>query len=105
MRKDALDIFGAGVQAVEPAAAVKQYCRREDNQLFVHERAYDLTEFEHIYLIGAGKAGGPMAKAMEEILGDRITDGLINVKYGHVAELSRVKLIEAGHPVPDEAGL
>jgi len=105
MRKDTLDIFGAGVQAVEPAAAVQQYCRREDNQLFVHDRAYDLTEFEHIYLIGAGKAGGPMAKAMEEILGDRITDGLINVKYGHVAELSRVKLIEAGHPVPDEAGL
>lgn len=68
MRKDALDIFRAGVQAVEPAAAVQQYCRREDNQLFVHDRAYDLTEFEHIYLIGAGKAGGPMAKAMEEIL-------------------------------------
>jgi hydroxypyruvate reductase len=105
MRKDAHDIFWAGVRAVEPASAVKQYCRREGNQLIVHDKTYDLTEFERIYLIGAGKAGGPMAQAVEEILGDRVTGGLINVKYGHTAELSRVKLTEAGHPVPDEAGL
>jgi hydroxypyruvate reductase len=105
MRNDALDIFWAGVQAVEPAAAVKRHCTREGNQFFVDQRAYDLTEFERIYLVGAGKAGGPMAKAMEQTLGDRITDGLINVKYGHTEELSRVRLREAGHPVPDESGL
>lgn len=105
MRKDALDIFRAGVQAVEPAAAVKKYCWREGNQLLIHNKVYDLAGFDHIYVVGAGKAGGPMAKAMEEILGDRITEGLINVKYGHTMELSRVKLTEAGHPVPDEAGM
>jgi hydroxypyruvate reductase len=105
MRNDALDIFRAGIQAVEPAAAVKQYCRREGSRLLIDQKAYDLAEFECIYVIGAGKAGGPMAKAMEEILGDRITDGLINVKYGHLADLSCVKLTEAGHPVPDQSGL
>jgi len=105
MRKDALDIFWAGVQAVEPEAAVKRYCRQEGNRLLVHQSVYNLTEFEHIYVIGAGKAGATMAKAVQETLGERITEGLINVKYGHLAEVSRVKLIEAGHPVPDEAGL
>jgi glycerate 2-kinase len=105
MRKDAIDIFRAGVEAVEPEAAVKQYCRREGNRLLVHEEVYDLTEFENIFVIGAGKAGAPMARAVEEALGDRITEGIINVKYGHLAKLSRVKVIEAGHPVPDEAGL
>jgi len=105
MRKDALDIFWAGIQAVEPAAAVKRYFRLEGNRLLVHQKVYDLGEFEHIYVIGAGKAGAPMAKTVEETLGGRITHGLINVKYGHLAELNRVKLIEAGHPVPDEAGL
>jgi len=105
MRKDALDIFRAGVQAVEPAAAVKRYCRREGKLLLVHQNVYDLTEFERIYVIGAGKAGAPMARAVEETLGERITDGFINVKYGHLTKLSRVKVTEAGHPVPDEAGL
>lgn len=105
MRKDAFDIFGAGVQAVEPTEAVRRCCRREGDQLHVHEKVYDLGQFEHIYVIGAGKAGGPMAKAMEEILGERITAGLVSVKYGHLAALSRVQLIEAGHPVPDEGGL
>jgi glycerate 2-kinase len=105
MRKDALDIFQAGVQAVEPSAAVKRYCRREGNRLLVDQEVYDLGEFKRIYVIGAGKAGAPMAQAVEEILGDRISGGIINVKYGHLAELSRVKAIEAGHPVPDEAGL
>jgi len=105
MRKDALDIFWAGVGAVEPAAAVKRYCRREGNRLRIDQQTYDLTGFRHIYIIGAGKAGGPMAKAVEEILGEKITKGLVSVKYGHLAALSRVQLIEASHPVPDEAGL
>ncbi len=105
MRQDALEIFQAGVQAVEPSAAVKRYCRREGNRLLVDQEVYDLSEVGRIYVIGAGKAGAPMVKALEEILGDRITEGVINVKYGHLAELSRVKVIEAGHPVPDESGL
>jgi glycerate 2-kinase len=105
MRKDALDIFWAGVQAVEPKAAVKQFCRREGNRLLVQDKAYDLTAFKDIYVIGAGKAGAPMAQALEETLGERISGGLINVKYGHLAKLSWVRLIEASHPLPDQAGL
>lgn len=104
MRKDALDIFRAGVKAVEAEAAVRRHCKVEGSRLSVDERVYDLTGFQNIYVIGAGKAGASMAKAVEEMLGERITDGLINVKYGHVAKLTRVKITEAGHPVPDEAG-
>jgi hydroxypyruvate reductase len=105
MRKEALDVFLAGVRAVEPAAAVKKYCRREGDQLRIHEKAYDLERFKNIYVVGAGKAGGPMAKAMEDILEDRVTEGLVCVKYGHLAELDRVQLMEAAHPVPDDKGL
>jgi hydroxypyruvate reductase len=46
-----------------------------------------------------------MSKALEDILGDRLTEGWITVKYGHGVPLKRVRLMEAGHPVPDEAGL
>jgi len=46
-----------------------------------------------------------MAQAIEEILGERITRGVVNVKYGHVVPLNIIKANEAGHPVPDENGL
>ena len=45
-----------------------------------------------------------MASAVEEALGDRVAGGLVVVKDGHLAETRRVKLVEAGHPVPDERG-
>ncbi len=55
-------------------------------------------------MVGAGKATAGMAKAVEEILGNRITEGIICVKYGHQLPLTRIKTIQAAHPVPDSAG-
>ena len=46
-----------------------------------------------------------MARAAERVLGRRITRGLLNVKYGHVAPLRRIELNECGHPVPDQRGV
>ena len=104
MRDDAVKIFFSGLQAVEPGAAVKNYCRIDDDRFFIGDRIYDLSRFNNVFVIGAGKASAPMAAALEDLIGKRITDGIVNVKYGHLAELKRVKLIEAGHPVPDESG-
>ena len=104
MREDAKDIFWAGVQEVEAESAVRRHCKVEDHRFAVDQMEYDLNAFQNIYVIGAGKAGASMAKALEDMLGERITAGRINVKYGHLADLKRVKLIEAGHPVPDEPG-
>ncbi len=55
-------------------------------------------------VVGAGKASGAMAAAVEDALGDRIADGLVVVKDGYLARHARVRLVEAGHPVPDERG-
>ena len=104
MRDDAVKIFFAGLQAVEPGAAVKNYCRIDGDRFFIGDRLYDLSRFNNVFVIGAGKASAPMAAALEDLIGKRITDGILNVKYGHLTELKRVKLIEAGHPVPDESG-
>jgi hydroxypyruvate reductase len=104
MRDHARAIFTAGVRAVEPAAAVKRFCRSDAGRLLVDGRTYDLDRFENVFVIGAGKASAPMAAAVEEILGSRISGGRVNVKYGHGLPLHRVGLTEAGHPVPDLAG-
>ena len=105
MRADAVAIFQAGLRAVEPGAAVRRYVQREGNFLTVAEQRYDLRAFKNIFVVGAGKAACPMAAGLEEILAERLTGGHVNVKYGHLAPLEKIHIQEAGHPVPDEAGV
>jgi hydroxypyruvate reductase len=100
-----MEIFQAGLDAVKPEAAIGKYCRLEGSKLFIDRAPCDLSGIRNLYIIGAGKAAASMASALESILGDRIAGGVVTVKYGHLAKLSRVKIIEAGHPVPDENGL
>jgi len=104
-REKILDVLTAALQAVDPAEAIRRFVRRSDNELSIGERKYDLRRYKHIYVIGGGKAGGAMASAVEEILGDYIAEGIVNVKYGYTAKTSVIRLNEAGHPLPDENGL
>jgi len=62
---------------------------------------WDLSRYRQVLVLGAGKATAKMALAVEEILGDRITRGVIAVKPGHTENLKRIEMIMAGHPVPD----
>lgn len=105
LRKDALAIFQAGLKAVDPVNAVKQHIKLQNDMLTVGSRNYDLSSFEGIYVIGAGKASAAMAQPVEELLGERLKAGFINVKYGHTLPLNVIQVNEAGHPVPDKAGL
>ena len=104
-RRDAVDIFQAGLQAVAPGAAIKKFCQLDADILTVAGQKYDLSQFNNIFVLGAGKAGASMAKAIEDIIGDQITEGLITVKYDHLEKLKKIKIREAGHPVPDQNGL
>ena len=99
------DIFKAGVKAVDPERAVQKYVRRQGNQLFVGDCSYILDSYKRIFLIGAGKGTAPMAKAVEDILGPYLNNGWIVVKYGHGLPLKKTDIMEAGHPIPDKAGL
>jgi hydroxypyruvate reductase len=105
MRQHALDIFQAALKAVDPIEAVLRYVRLKDNILSVGDRRFDLNDYDRVLVVGAGKAGAPMAKALEDLLGERIADGVIVVKEGHSLPLRHVRSHEAGHPVPDERGI
>lgn len=104
MRADAISIFQAGLKAVDPVKAIRRYVGLDKDQLIIADKTFDLSHIENLYIIGAGKASGVMAAAMEDVLGDRITDGYVVVKYDHTADLTRISLVEAGHPVPDING-
>ena len=93
LRKAAMQIFRASLKAADPAEAVLRHFQAPPKSV------------ERIFVVGAGKAAAPMARAVERILGKRVTGGLINVKYGHTLKLRRIEQNECGHPVPDEAGV
>jgi hydroxypyruvate reductase len=105
LRADGREIFFAGLTGADPASAVKSAVEVSHGCLRVRERAHPLAAIRNLYVAGCGKAAAPMARAAEEIFGEKISRGLIVVKYGHSAETKRIEILEAGHPVPDAAGL
>lgn len=105
LRKDALDIFRSALRAADPKEAILRHVSVEGETLRAGRKRYSLSRFRHIIVVGAGKASATMAVAVEKLLGKRISAGLINTKYEHLAKLRRIELNECGHPVPDEAGV
>jgi glycerate 2-kinase len=105
LRQDLHAIFHAALQAVDPGEAIRTHVRRAGNQLQVADQMYDLRQFDAVSVIGVGKAGAAMAIAVEGLLGDRLRGGHVIVKYGHGGPLTHVIVHEAGHPIPDEAGV
>ena len=90
LRKQADFIIEKAIQAVLPDEAVK--------------RALEGREFGgRVVLVAIGKAAYQMAEAAREILGDRMSEGIVITKYGHVkGPIEGCECWEAGHPVPDE---
>ena len=105
-RRHALAIFDAALQAAHPAEAIARNVRLVDAGHFTAGgKTYPLDHYRRIFVLGAGKATAAMAMAIEKLLGDRISGGLINVKYGHTAQLTRIEINECAHPIPDASGV
>lgn len=134
-------VLSAALQAVEPGAAVARYVQRNGDMLVIAGQEYDLRRYARLWIVGAGKAGAPMAQRMAFILGNRLSGGLVIVKEGYASKSSasvahaliapnshtpgpvkatqtagsesilgnamptNLRLIEAGHPIPDQRGV
>lgn len=108
-RADAEAIFRAAVARVDPAPMIERALSLEDGpqgpvlvvRTEVEEARYELRNYDRIFATGMGKASARMARGLESRLGDRLKGGLVAVKEGHIEVLSRIQLLECGHPVPD----
>jgi len=106
-REDAEAIFGAAVARVAPARMIEDALSIGKGgdvltvRTGVEEASYELSRFDRIFAAGMGKASAAMAAGLEAALGERLAGGLVAVKEGHLAPLSKVRLLEAGHPLPD----
>lgn len=106
MNKERLiDIFKSAISATDPYHAVMQKLKVSGDRMTLEGKDYSLRDFNRIVVIGAGKAATAMARAAEEIVGDRVDEGMILVKYGHKGPLRKIRQIEGGHPLPDLNGV
>ena len=73
--------------------------------MVIDDMRYSGGDYKRVVVIGGGKASARMGQALEDALGDMVTGGWINTKYGHAVPLERITVHECGHPVPDERGI
>jgi glycerate 2-kinase len=104
-RQDARVIFEAGLEAADPMVSIPRHLRVDGQILHAGQGVYALTNYKNLYVVGAGKAAAKIALAVEQLLGERISGGIVIVKRGHIVPLRKLEIVEAGHPIPDQAGL
>ncbi|MCS7385345.1 MAG: glycerate kinase [archaeon GB-1867-005] len=104
-RRIALELLEAGLEAANPKEAVKKHVKLEGDILNIGKYKYDLSNIGSIYVIGAGKASGKMAEALEEVLGERIKKGVVIVPRGASKNIKvmRIEVIEGDHPIPSQS--
>ncbi len=84
----------AALEAVDPAAAVSRSLTMDD-----------LAKAGRVFVVGAGKAGVAMGRAAAQILGPRLTAGILSVPQAPSLPVDRLAFIQGGHPLPTEGSL
>ncbi len=98
LRRHAFDIIEAAYRAIDTSEAIRRNVGLDGSILKIQNCRYDLNKFDHVYLVGVGKAAFDAAKELETILGKRITSGIVlDVKGG---ELECVESVIGSHPFP-----
>lgn len=103
LRRTAIEIANRAVDAADPGKVIRQSLAFDGASLKVGERKFELEPRNRIFVIGAGKASYPIAKALDEIIGERIHRGFVTCKRGQAGSLNHIELHHASHPIPDAA--
>ncbi|MBM3291708.1 glycerate kinase [Candidatus Bathyarchaeota archaeon] len=103
LRSECLDVLEFVLECIDPIKLIKNQIKIDGSLLKINNVFYNLDNYDRIFVLGGGKAGDTMALAIEKIIGERITKGIINVPYERSknCELNKIFLIGASHPKPD----
>ena len=103
LRDSARLIWEAALNAANPATCIRKSLSCDNGVLSVGGKRIPIRG--RVIVVGTGKASARMAQVVEEIVGNHLSAGIVSTKYGHALPLQRIRLIEAGHPIPDAAGI
>lgn len=101
-RKNAIEIFQEAVEAANPKKCVLDYLTFDNDILTIDSTTYDLKQYESVYTIAFGKAAAAMAEGVEEVLGNRLTGGMVISNTQPDKKFNKLGFHLCGHPVPDE---
>ena len=79
-RQTVLDITDAALEELDAYGRIRSFLKCEGNLLRIGDRCWDLDRKRNVYLIGAGKACNAMAMAVEDALGERLTNILYFIR-------------------------
>jgi glycerate 2-kinase len=101
-----LDFVVHAIETAEGYTAVRRAVSLEGKTLKIESDSYDLSIYEHIIVIGFGKAAEPMTEAVNAIMKGFVTEGVLLVKEGTIRRnlMDRIRVLEGGHPSPTYAG-
>ncbi|MEJ7631549.1 MAG: glycerate kinase [Rubrobacteraceae bacterium] len=102
MQDDLREILAAGLAAADPADAVRRSLRVVGSEISVGGRAFEAGS---VSVVAAGKAAGAMARAAVEVLGDKISGGIVVTKDDHDPGPEGLETVFSSHPEPDERGV
>ncbi|HHV64985.1 MAG TPA: DUF4147 domain-containing protein [Peptococcaceae bacterium] len=105
IRRDALEIIESGIRSAIPYEETKKLVKLDNYSLLIGEQKINLQEVNNIYVVGVGKGSYPIALALDEILRDKIKEGIVVVKEGEKRRLKYIEVFESSHPLPDERSL
>lgn len=99
-------VLSAAIHNADAGLSIKNKVSLNANILKVDNQTFDLNTYLRIFVLGVGKAAVPMAKALLEIMENRINFGVVITKDGYTGtessfEQKHIELIQAGHPIPD----
>ncbi len=100
-REIVLRIIESAIEQVNSYRLVREQIKVA-RDLSIGALKYELGNIRKIFVVGAGKQVTFVASAIEDVLQDRITDGIVVEKKGWGCKTNRIKVIEGGHPLPDE---
>ncbi|MEM2841110.1 MAG: glycerate kinase [Candidatus Bathyarchaeia archaeon] len=106
-REAVISALEAAIESANPYKLVMEHVHLKDSNLIIDGKEISLNKYSNILVVGGGKAVGAMAEALENVLGDKIKEGLVNVLTGTAGRYRtrKIKLNEAGHPIPDLSGM
>lgn len=92
LKKDAVDMFNAAVQAVHPKTMIHNMLKYNaaTSELRVEDKVYNLSQ--NVYVVGLGKAVTGMARVVEDMLSQHIVKGIITIPSGVRQEMARLQL-------------
>lgn len=98
LRKAALGIAEAGLEVIDTEKVVKSGVVLDGEILKVKDKKFNLAGFERIFVVGVGKCALEAGRALEEILGDKLYNGI--VLDIHPGKLKKIRTFTGTHPYP-----